>query len=175
MLKSTRKPTPLRGLSLLLLPWTPEVYTSGQSLTGSLGASPPLPAGGRLVHRQILASVRPQQPVWAERDTIFKNETLNPTQAADTPQPPVKIAPETVFDQLHTLRDQIEAELSPLNDDQRRVVKKRSQRQTNEILQSSINIIGVADIVSQAVGMPADQVHGRAEAHPVIYYVRSHP
>jgi len=59
---------------------------------------------------------------------------------------------------LRTLRGQIEAELSPLTNDQRRGMKKRHQRQTNDILQSSINIIGVADVVSQAVGMPADQV-----------------
>ncbi len=35
-----------------------------------------------------------------------KNQVLNPdTQAADTPQPPVKIIPEAVFEQLRTLQE----------------------------------------------------------------------
>lgn len=92
---------------------------------------------------------------------MYRKQILNPTinaQAVDTPQPPVKITPEAVFDQLRTLHLQINDELAPLTRDQRTTIKQRSKRQTNEILQSSINMIGVADIISQAVGMPADQV-----------------
>ncbi len=59
---------------------------------------------------------------------------------------------------MRTLHAQINDELVPLTRDQRNAIKVRNQRQTNEIVQSSINIIGVADLVSQAVGMPADQV-----------------
>ncbi len=90
-----------------------------------------------------------------------KNQTLNPpttTQAADTPQPAPTITPESVFEQLRALHQQIDAELAPLTSDQRRKIKVRGQRQSNEILQSSINIIATADIISQAVGLPADQV-----------------
>lgn len=91
----------------------------------------------------------------------LKKQTLNPTtttQAADTPQPAATVTPESVFEQLRTLHQQIDAELAPLTSGQRRGIKKRGQRQTNDILQSSINIIGVADLIQQAVGMPADQV-----------------
>jgi hypothetical protein len=91
----------------------------------------------------------------------FTKQILSPTttaQAADTPQPPAKITPESVFEQLRTLRTQIDAELAPLTKNQQRGIKQRSKRQTNEVLQSSINIIGTADLITQAVGMPADQV-----------------
>ena len=93
---------------------------------------------------------------------MFTNQTVNPptttTQAVDTPQPPTKITPEAVFAQLRTLHEQINDELAPLTSDQRRTIKQRGKRQTNEIVQSSINMIGVADVISQAVGLPADQV-----------------
>jgi hypothetical protein len=92
---------------------------------------------------------------------VFSNQTLNPTttaQAADTPQPPVKITPEAVFGQLRTLREQINDELAPLTSGQRRTIKQRGKRQTNDVVQSSINMIGAADVISNAVGLPADQV-----------------
>ena len=55
-----------RELSLLLLPRTPEVYTSGQSLTGSVGVLPPLPAGEPpRTCRRVVDDLRPQPPVWA--------------------------------------------------------------------------------------------------------------
>jgi len=89
----------------------------------------------------------------------IKNQILNPnTQAVDTPQPPVKIVPEDVVKQLRAIRDQIGDQLSPLTPQQRRQLTDRARRQPNSVLQSSINIIGVADLVEQAVGVPADQV-----------------
>ena len=90
----------------------------------------------------------------------LRNQILNPPNAptVDTPQSPVKVAPEAVFEQLHTLRAQMNDELSPLTNVQRRAIKQRGKRQTNDVLQSSINIIGVADVISLAVGLPADQV-----------------
>lgn len=91
--------------------------------------------------------------------TIINTISPTPTaQAADTPQPPAKITPESVFEQLRTLRQEIDAELAPLTQNQRRGIKQRGRRQSNEVLQSSINIIGVADLIEQAVGVPADQV-----------------
>jgi hypothetical protein len=86
------------------------------------------------------------------------NQTLNPPTAptADTPQPPVKLAPEDVVAQLRSLRAQLNDELSPLTKEQRKKLVDRGRRQSNPIVQSSINIMGAADIVSQAVGIPAD-------------------
>ena len=84
------------------------------------------------------------------------NQTLNPpTNAADTPQTPSKITPESVVEQLRAVRQQLDAELSPLTKDQRRQMSQHSRRESNAIVQSSINIMGTADIVSQAIGLPA--------------------
>jgi hypothetical protein len=87
------------------------------------------------------------------------NQTLNPPTAptADTPQPPVKLAPEDVFTQLRTLRAQLNDELSPLTKQQRRQIAERGRRQSNPIVQSSINIMGAADLVSQAVGVAPEE------------------
>lgn len=77
--------------------------------------------------------------------------------AADTPQPPAQITPEAIVDQLRTLREQINTELSPLTMVQRRELKQRGRKQSNDVLQSSINIMGAADVVSQAVGVPPEE------------------
>ncbi|HEX3581069.1 MAG TPA: hypothetical protein VH087_04865 [Thermoanaerobaculia bacterium] len=95
--------------------------------------------------------------------TFIKNQAVDPNtaQAADTPQPPPsKLTPEAVVEQLRAVRQQLEAELSlsPLTKEQRRTASQRARRQTNAILQSSINIIGSVDTVSQAVGLPAADI-----------------
>jgi len=89
----------------------------------------------------------------------FTNQTLNPPTAptADTPQPPVKIVPEDVVTQLRTLRAQLNDELSPITKQQRRQIADRSRRQSNPIVQSSINIMGAANIVSLAVGVAPEE------------------
>src|SRR6266699_1335700 len=69
-----------------------------------------------------------------------------------------KVTPEAVVEQLRALRVQINDELSPLTKAQRRAFIDRGKRQTNTILQSTISIIGAADLVSQAVGLPAAEV-----------------
>ena len=90
----------------------------------------------------------------------FKNQTLDPNTApaADTPQPPtVKLTPEAVIEQLRTMRSQIE-EVAPLSKEQRKALKQRLRDQTAPIVAASINVIGVLDNVSQAIGKPLDQV-----------------
>ncbi|HEY2090386.1 MAG TPA: hypothetical protein VGJ81_00725 [Thermoanaerobaculia bacterium] len=94
---------------------------------------------------------------------VINTNSPTTTQAVDTPQPPAKITPEAVFEQLRTLHEQINEELAPLTSGQRRGIKRRNQRQTNEVVQSSINIIGVADLISQAVGMPAEAVRQKCD------------
>lgn len=88
------------------------------------------------------------------------NQTLNPptAPAADTPQPPVvKLTPEAVIEQLRTMRSQIE-EVAPLSKAQRKALKERLRNQTTQVVAASINVIGVLDNVSQAIGQPLDEV-----------------
>jgi hypothetical protein len=88
------------------------------------------------------------------------NQNLNPptTPAADTPQPPaVKLAPEAVIEQLRAMRSQIEG-VAPLTKEQRKLIKQRLRDQAAPVTAASINVIGVLDNVSQAIGQPLDDV-----------------
>ena len=67
------------------------------------------------------------------------------------------LTPEAVIAQLRTLRSQIE-DVAPLSQDQRRLVKQRLRVHPQPILDASINVIGVLDNVSQALGQPLDDV-----------------
>ena len=78
------------------------------------------------------------------------------TAAADLPQPAPTLTPEAVVDGLRAMRAQI-GEVTPLTPEQRIVLRNRA-RTSNPVLQASINVIGAADIVSQAVGQPAGDV-----------------
>ena len=94
----------------------------------------------------------------------IKNQVLNPTTAAtatDTPTPNPPLTPETIVGQLRTIRGQITA-LSPLTVEERAVLRRKALA-SNEILQASINTIGASDIVSHAVGQPAEDVRGLHE------------
>jgi hypothetical protein len=89
----------------------------------------------------------------------FKNQAVDPntTPAADTPQPAVKLTPEAVIEQLRTMRSQIE-QVAPLSKDQRKALRQRLRNQTAPVVAASINVIGVLDNVSQAIGQPLDDV-----------------
>jgi len=83
-------------------------------------------------------------------------ETLNPSAAADLPEAAPTLSPEGVVDQLRATRAQI-GEMTPLTVAQRKALHGRI-RTSNPILQASINVIGALDIVSKAVGQPADDM-----------------
>jgi len=89
----------------------------------------------------------------------IKNQTLNPPTAptADTPQPPVKLTPEAIFDQIRAIRSQVD-DVNPLDKKQRQQLKQRMRRQPAPIVEASINVIGSSEMVSQAVGQPIDDV-----------------
>ena len=75
-----------------------------------------------------------------------------------TPNPdPARPAPEEVIAQLRTMRSQIE-DVAPLSKEQRRLVKQRLRRQPKTIVEAAINVIGVLDNVSEAIGQPLDEV-----------------
>ena len=79
-----------------------------------------------------------------------------PNPAAGTPQPTTSLTPEALVDQLRAFRTQL-PENTPLTPKQRTAMKKRVQTPEG-VLQASINVIGVSDVVASGVGQPLDNV-----------------
>jgi len=82
--------------------------------------------------------------------------TVNNTPVPSNPDP-AKLTPEAVVAQLRAIGSQID-DLTPLSKEQRALLKKRLRRQPRTIVEASINVIGVLDNVSQAIGEPLDEV-----------------
>jgi hypothetical protein len=77
---------------------------------------------------------------------------------AVTPDPnPVKLSPEALIAELRTLRSQLD-DVAPLSKEQRALVKQRLRTFPKLVVEASINVIGVLDNVSQAIGQPLDEV-----------------
>jgi hypothetical protein len=75
-----------------------------------------------------------------------------------TPNPdPAKLAPEQVIAQLRSMSSQME-DVAPLSKEQRKLIRQRLRIQPKPIVEASINVIGVLDNVSQAIGQPLDEV-----------------
>ena len=70
---------------------------------------------------------------------------------------PTKLTPEEVIAQLHTIQSQID-EVAPLTTEQRKLVRQRVRIQPKPIVEASINVMGVIENVSQAIGQPLDEV-----------------
>jgi hypothetical protein len=70
---------------------------------------------------------------------------------------PVMLTADEVIAQLRTLRSQIE-DVAPLSKEERKLVKNRLRIQPKVVVDASINVIGVLDNVSQAIGQPLDEV-----------------
>src|SRR5436853_4436780 len=68
-----------------------------------------------------------------------------------------KFTPEEVIAQLRAVRSQIE-EVAPLSKDQRKVTLQRLRNHSQSVVEASINVLGVLDNVSQAIGQPLDDV-----------------
>jgi hypothetical protein len=64
---------------------------------------------------------------------------------------------EAVIAQLRSVQSQIE-DVAPLSKEQRRIVKNRLRLQPQHIIDAAINVIGVLDNVSQAIGQPLDHI-----------------
>ena len=67
------------------------------------------------------------------------------------------LGPEAVTAQLRTMQSQI-AEVAPLTQAQRTLLKQRIRSHPKSVVEASINVIGVLDNVSQALGQPLDEV-----------------
>jgi len=83
--------------------------------------------------------------------------TNSPTSpAAETPQPATPLAATAVIDQVRTLRSQLPKAVA-LTSKQRRAVRTGVDN-AEPIVQASLNVIGVSENVSAAVGQPIDAV-----------------
>ena len=68
-----------------------------------------------------------------------------------------KLTPEEVIAQLRAVQSRIE-DVAPLSRDQRNRVRQRLRKHPIPVVEASINVIGVLDNVSQAIGQPLDDV-----------------
>jgi hypothetical protein len=84
------------------------------------------------------------------------SDPVNNTPGTSNPDP-AKLTPEAVIAQLRTMRSQIE-DIAPLSQQQRNQVKQRLRKQPKTVVEAAINVIGVLDNVSQAIGQPLDEV-----------------
>jgi len=84
------------------------------------------------------------------------SNTVNNTTGPSNPDPAM-LAPEAVIAQLRTMQSHIE-DVAPLSKEQTALVKQRLRTQPRPIVEASINVIGVLDNVSQAIGQPLDEV-----------------
>jgi hypothetical protein len=69
----------------------------------------------------------------------------------------VSLTADAVIAQLRLMRSQIE-DVAPLSNEQRRLIKQRIRTQPKPIVDAAINVIGVLDNVSQAIGQPLEGV-----------------
>ncbi len=73
------------------------------------------------------------------------------------PEPSTPLTPEAVIAQLRAMRSSIE-DVAPLTRNQRRLVRQRVRAHPKPVVEAAINVIGVLDNVSQAIGQPLDEV-----------------
>src|ERR1044071_6554778 len=68
-----------------------------------------------------------------------------------------KLSPEEGISQLRSMRSQIE-DVTPLTQEQRILLKRRIRSHSKPVVEASINVLGVLDNVSQAIGQPLGDV-----------------
>jgi hypothetical protein len=88
--------------------------------------------------------------------TMSTNQT---PATADTTQtlPTVKLDPETVVEQIRTLRSQMD-ELPQLTAAQKQKLRSRTRKQSDAVIASSVNVIGALDTIAQAIGQKPEDV-----------------
>ena len=84
------------------------------------------------------------------------SNTVPPTTPGNPSTDP-KLGPQAVIDQLKAMRSQI-GDVTPLTAEQRAMLKQRLRVQKPPIVAASINVLGVIDNVSQAMGQPLEEV-----------------
>lgn len=91
----------------------------------------------------------------------LKNHTRNtssttPNAAADTPQPQTALTPDAAIAQIRAMRAQL-PDVGTLTAKERAALRNTSQT-SEPIVQSSLNVIGVSDVVQSALGQPLEDV-----------------
>jgi hypothetical protein len=84
------------------------------------------------------------------------NSSPTPNAAADTPQPQTPLSPDVAIEQIRSMRAQL-PEVATLTSKQRKALRNSSQT-AEPIVQASLNVIGVSDVVAAAMGQPLDAV-----------------
>jgi hypothetical protein len=90
------------------------------------------------------------------------NSSTTPNAAADTPQPQTPLTPDAAIEQIRSFRAQLPA-VGTLTAKRRRALRNTSET-SEPIVQASLNVIGVSDIVSAAIGLPLDDVRALQQA-----------
>jgi hypothetical protein len=88
--------------------------------------------------------------------TAFNTKSPTTSPAAETPQPATPLAPATVIEQVRILRAQLPA-ATALTGKQRRALRV-GVANSEPIVHASLNVIGVSENVSAALGQPIDAV-----------------
>ena len=87
---------------------------------------------------------------------INTNSPTTTTSAAETPQPATPLVAETVIEQVRSMREQLPA-VTALTVKQRKLMRV-GVANSEPIVQASLNVIGVSENVSAALGQPIDAV-----------------
>lgn len=87
---------------------------------------------------------------------INTNGPTTTTSAAETPQPAPTLTPDAAIAQVRALRSQL-PEVTALTSKERKALRARRSN-SEPIVQASLNVIGVSDNVSAALGQPIDTV-----------------
>lgn len=86
------------------------------------------------------------------------SDSVNTTPTSDPSNPnPPKLTPEAVIAQLRAICSQMDV-VEPLSQEQRQQIRQRIRVLTKPVVEASINVIGVLDNVSQAIGQPLDEI-----------------
>ena len=85
------------------------------------------------------------------------SNTVSNTATGTPDTDPAKLNADAVIAQLRSMRSQID-DVAPLSKEQRKLIQQRLRLQPKTVVEASINVIGVLDNVSQAIGQPLDDV-----------------
>jgi hypothetical protein len=89
---------------------------------------------------------------------MSQNRAVNSkTASAAETQPPVRLDPEAIVEQIRLLRSQMD-EVTPLTPAQRRSLRAQSQKQSDAVVAGTINVLGALDNVALALGLQPEEV-----------------
>jgi len=89
---------------------------------------------------------------------MSNNQVVNTkTDSAAETQSTARLDPEAVMEQIRLLRSQME-EVTPLTPAQKRILRAKSRKQSDEMLAGSINVLGALDNVAMALGLQPAEV-----------------